>query len=194
MVLDPGCHSSYPFVFAYRGEMWMVPETCAVATVDLYRASRFPDRWVKEATLLSDIVASDATLFEHGGCWWMLATVRGETGCYSDVLHAWSADQPGGPWRAHKRNPLLIDIASARPAGHVVRRGGNLIRPVQNCRDGYGTALGLARITRLDDEGFDQSVDTILRPGPSWPGRRLHTLNRAGRLECIDGSKSLRRF
>jgi hypothetical protein len=124
----------------------------------------------------------------------MLATVRGETGSYSDVLHAWSADQPAGPWRPHRRNPLLVDIASARPAGHVVCRGGNLIRPVQDCRDGYGAALGLARITRLDDDGFAQSVDTVLRPGPAWPGRRLHTLNRTGRLECIDGSKSLRKF
>jgi hypothetical protein len=37
-------------------------------------------------------------------------------------------------------------------------------------------------------------VDAVLRPGPLWPGRRLHTLNRAGRLECIDGSASARRF
>jgi hypothetical protein len=31
-------------------------------------------------------------------------------------------------------------------------------------------------------------VHAVLRADPSWPGRRLHTLNRAGRLECIDGA------
>jgi len=46
----------------------------------------------------------------------------------------------------------------------------------------------------LDDEGFAQQVETLLRPGPLWPGRRLHTLNRAGVLECIDGSATARRF
>jgi hypothetical protein len=76
----------------------------------------------------------------------------------------------------------------------VVQRNGALIRPFQDCRDGYGAALGLARITRLDDEAFEQQVETILRPGPLWPGRRLHTLNRAGSLECIDGSGTARRF
>jgi hypothetical protein len=193
-VLDTGAHASYPFIFSYRDQMWMVPETVAGTTVDLYRATAYPSGWVKEASLLSGIVASDATLFEHAGCWWMLATVRGEAGSYSDVLHAWSAATPLGPWRPHRCNPVLVDIASARPAGHVVKRGGRLIRPVQNCTDGYGAALGLAEITRLDDETFEQRVDVMLRPGRAWPGRRLHTLNRSGWLECIDGSKSLRKF
>ncbi len=193
-VLDTGTHLSYPFVFAEEGDVWMVPETGATGTIDLYRAAAFPDRWVKEATLVSGVVASDATLFEQHGRWWMFATVRDGGGAFSDALHLWSAPDFRGPWQPHQRNPLLVDIASARPAGRMVERNGALIRPVQDCREGYGAALGLARVTRLDDEGFAQTVETILRPGPLWPGRRLHTLNRAGRLECIDGSSNARRF
>jgi hypothetical protein len=192
-VLDIGTHLSYPFVFARDGAIFMVPETVATNTLDLYRAVSFPDRWEKEATLLSGIQASDATLFEHDGRWWMLACVRDE-GAFSDALHIWSAPDFRGPWRPHRRNPVLIDIGSARPAGRVVSRNGALIRPFQDCRAGYGAALGLARITRLDDEAFGQQVETILGPGPLWPGRRLHTLNHAGRLECIDGSAAARRF
>jgi hypothetical protein len=193
-VLDTGSHLSYPFVFAHDDAVWMVPESSAAGTIDLYRAASFPDRWVKEATLVSGIVASDATLFRHRCRWWMLATVRDAGGAFSDALHAWSAPDITGPWRPHDRNPLLIDIATARPAGRVVLRGDKLIRPFQDCRDGYGAALGLAEITQLDDAGFAQRVETILRPGPRWSGRRLHTLNRAGRLECIDGSATARRF
>jgi hypothetical protein len=62
------------------------------------------------------------------------------------------------------------------------------LRPVQNCTDGYGTGIGLAEIVRLDHESFEQRIHCVLRPQPNWPGRRLHTLNRAGRLECIDGA------
>ena len=133
-------------------------------------------------------------MFEHDGRWWMLATVRDEGGAYSDALHVWSAPDFRGPWQPHRRNPVLVDIASARPAGRVVSRDGALIRPFQDCRAGYGAALGLARITRLDDEPSSSRCETILHPGPLWPGRRLHTLNRAGRLECIDGSATARRF
>ena len=79
-VLDIGTHLSYPFVFARDGVVFMIPETVATNTVDLYRAVSFPDRWEKEATLLSGIAASDATLFEHAGRWWMFATVRDDGG------------------------------------------------------------------------------------------------------------------
>jgi hypothetical protein len=194
-VLEEPYHLSYPFVFVRDGEVWMIPESCAAGTVDLYRAKNYPGGWVKEATLVSGLAASDATLIEHDGRWWMFATVRdGGGGAFSDTLHLWSAADFRGPWTPHPGNPVLIDIASARPAGRIVARDGALFRPVQDCRRGYGAALAIARITQLDDAGFSQSVESILTPGPLWPGRRLHTLNADGGFEFIDGSARVRRF
>lgn len=187
-VLSLDSHLSYPFIFEADGEIWMVPESAATNTIDLYRSISFPDEWVHERTLISGVAASDSTLFEVNGRWWMMATVRGEGASYSDSLFLWWAETLRGPWVAHRKNPVLIDIASARPAGRVVRRNGRLLRPVQDCCQGYGAALALAEVTRLDVDGFEQRVLARLRPGPHWAGRRLHTVNRAGRLECIDGS------
>jgi hypothetical protein len=192
-VLEQDVHLSYPFVFERDGQIWMVPESCQAGRVDLYRATAFPGGWIRETTLLDDIVASDATLIEHKGRWWMFATVRDGGGAYSDALHIWSAPDFRGPFTPHPHNPVLIDIASARPAGRMIQRDGKLLRPVQDCRRGYGKALGLARVTRLDLEGYEQSIDAIVGPGPLWTGRRLHTLNRAGGLEFIDGSAMARR-
>jgi hypothetical protein len=75
----------------------------------------------------------------------------------------------------------------------MVLRDGQLLRPVQDCRQGYGKALGIARVTQLDDAGFAQDIETILEAGPLWPGRRLHSLNSAGGFEFIDGSAMVRR-
>ncbi len=80
-------------------------------------------------------------------------------------------------------------MASARPAGPIVLRDGALIRPVQDCRGGYGAALGLARILRLDEDGYAQRVEARLAAGPDWPGSRLHMYSAAGGLEFIDGSR-----
>lgn len=200
-VLETPHHLSYPFVFARDGDLWMVPESCASGTVDLYRATAFPGGWVKAATLVSGLAASDATLVEHGGRWWMFATVRDApasaplgSGSFSDALHLWSAPDFRGPWTPHPRNPVLVDIASARPAGRIVSRDGQLIRPVQDCRLAYGQALALARIERLDDEAFVQRVETRLQAGAAWPGTLLHTLNAAGGFEFIDGSGRAPRF
>jgi hypothetical protein len=138
--------------------------------------------------LVADIEASDPTLLQQDGRWWLMASVRDGGGSYSDALYLWSAETLQGPWTAHAANPVLVDCAAARPAGRCLRDAGRLIRPVQDCRRGYGAALGLAEITRLDDVAFEQRPLTTLQPGDAWPGRRLHTFNRAGNLECIDGS------
>lgn len=187
-VLEEPWHLSYPFLIEDGGEVWMIPESSQDRTVRLYRADPFPDRWVQEAVLLDGIEASDATVVRHDGLYWMFAATRDGAGSHSDMLSLFTAERLLGPWTPHPANPVLIDAGSARPAGNIARRDGRLWRPVQDCRAGYGTALGLAEITRLDREGFAQEVRTVLRPGPDWPGRKLHTLNRAGPLEVIDGS------
>lgn len=200
-VLEAAHHLSYPFVFEREGSVWMVPESSAAGTVDLYRATRFPGGWVKEATLLSGVVASDATLVAHGGRWWMFATVRDAgldappgAGSFHDALHLWSAPDFRGPYTPHPAHPVLVDPSLARPAGRIVSRGGHLIRPIQDCATGYGRALVLARIDRLDPEGFAQTVIGRIEPGPAWPGNRLHTVNAGGGIECIDGAGRAPRY
>ena len=187
--LERPVHLSYPNVFERDGEMWMIPESGAARTVDLFRALDFPYRWTLERTLVSGVCANDATLVEHDGRWWMFATVQDGGGAFSDALWLWSAPDFRGPWTAHKRNPVLVDIATARPAGRMFSQGGALYRPVQDCRAGYGAALGFARVERLDDDGFAQTLETLVKPGGAdWPGRRLHSYNAAGGFEFIDGS------
>jgi len=187
-VLEEAWHLSYPFLIAHDDEIWMIPESSASRSLTLYRADPFPSRWVSEAVLLRDIEASDATVIQHNGCFWMFAATRDGRGSWSDTLSIFYARDLRGPWEAHPGNPILVDQAAARPAGAVVERDGKLWRPVQDCTDGYGTGIGLAEIVRLDRTGFEQKIHSVLRPSPNWPGRRLHTLNRAGRLECIDGA------
>lgn len=143
---------------------------------------------MRESVLLTDIEASDATVIQHDGHFWLFAATRDGGGSWSDTLSIFYARDLLGPWLPHPRNPILVDQASARPAGAMVVRNGRLWRPVQDCTNGYGTGIGLAEINRLDLDGFEQTVHAVLRPDPAWPGRRLHTLNRSGRLECIDGA------
>lgn len=192
-VLTHDVHLSYPNVFEHDNQMWMIPETSGARTIELYRAVRFPWEWELHSVLVEHVQASDATVFQHQGFWWMMATV-GFGGSLSDSLCLWSAPGLEGPWTPHRDNPVLVDIASARPAGRVVQRGERLLRPVQDCRNGYGAALGVAEILRLDTETFHQQVISSHSPGEFWAGTRLHTFNIGGGLETIDGSRLSPRF
>lgn len=193
-VLSEPWHLSYPYLFEHRGEVWMIPESSQSRKISLYRADPFPFRWIRDRDLIEDIDASDASLVQFEGKWWMFATVRDELGGLMDSLSLFCAEDLFGPWRPHPANPVLIDAAGARQGGQFYLQNGRLWRPVQDCRDGYGRALGLAEVTRLNEQDYAQVIRTVLRPDRNWPGRRLHTLSRFGRLECVDGSRNSPKF
>jgi hypothetical protein len=184
-VLEQPYHLSYPFVFERDGTVWMIPESSANRTVELYRAERFPDRWVKEGVLLDGILADDATLIERDGRFWLFAAVRDWQASSWEALGLFHADALTGPWQAHSGNPVLLDPTSARPAGALFTHQGQLIRPAQDCGRGYGTGLAFCRVDRLDETGFAQSVLTRVVPRTRQV-RGLHTYNRAGNIEVID--------
>ena len=43
--LEREYHLSYPFVFEWEDDVYMIPESTASRRVELYRAESFPDRW-----------------------------------------------------------------------------------------------------------------------------------------------------
>jgi len=163
-VLETAYHLSYPQVFARDGEIWMLPEQNQSGALILYRAKRFPDAWQPAATLIDEPL-HDATVFDHGGRLWIAATHEGPVfdgsrwGSSWDALALYHAPHLLGPWTRHAGSPVLIDAATARAAGPMFHAAdGTLMRPVQDCSTGYGMALGLARIDRLDDDSYAQTM------------------------------------
>jgi hypothetical protein len=177
-VIEQDCHLSYPFLFAHAGRMWMIPETSERRTVELWVAERFPDRWSRHAVLLDDTDVGDATLAEIDGVWWMFGATR-ERWCSSwEALALWSAPAPTGPWTAHPKNPVVVDVRSARPAGHLFRDGATWYRPVQDSSRGYGSGLAVAALRDLTAETYAETVVRRFATPPPLDG--LHSWNLAG--------------
>jgi hypothetical protein len=193
VVLEEPHHLSYPQVFERDGEIWMLPEGSGGGRLTLYRASPFPDRWVAEAALLEGEI-SDATLFEHGGWLWLFATDRDGHGSTSDTMVVFFSPALSGPWKPHPMNPVMIDRRMARPGGAFVRKGdGGIVLPVQDGTLGYGGGLGLSELLQLDTQTVRLSPARPVETTGDWPYPKIHTLNRAGRLETIDGIAAVRK-
>jgi hypothetical protein len=187
VVLEEPWHLSYPQVFARDGEVWMIPEASAENRLLLYRADRFPDRWVREAVLIEGAELSDATLIERDGLLWLIGAGRDGYGSASDMMVAYSAPRLSGPWTPHRRNPVLIDCRRARPGGSFVEIGGRLYLPVQDGSIRYGGGLALAELLELSEEAVRFGPPRSIAGAPTWPADGLHTYNRAGGLEVVDG-------
>ena len=186
-IMDTASHLSYPFVFNWQGELYMLPEAGATREVSLWKCEQFPNQWTKAATLLTDVFYTDATLIEHNGLWWMFLTIGEEDGiCTQDELHIYYADSPLGTWTRHPENPVKSDARSARPAGNLFHRDGALYRPAQDCATGYGKATVLNRIDQLDKQVFSETA--VGRINADWREgcRNTHTLSRSENYWTID--------
>lgn len=183
-VLETDCHLSYPHIFAADGHVYMLPETSGRRTVELWRAERFPDRWVPAAVLIDDVDIGDATLFHRDGRWFLFGAERPRWGSSWDGLTLWTAAAVTGPWRRVGIGPVKVDVASARPAGCILRLGDRLIRPFQDSVGGYGAGLGFAEIDRCDGGGFAERILARRRGSGAIDG--LHTYNRGFGFEVID--------
>lgn len=187
VVLEELHHLSYPQVFERDGAIWMLPEASASGRLTLYRATGFPDQWRAEAVLLEGEI-SDATLLEYGGNLWLFATSRDGFGSTSDTLAIFQAPTMRGPWRPHALNPIVIDRRRARPGGAFHRDAkGRILLPVQDGTLGYGGGLGLTQLLALNGETVRLSEPQPILTEGDWPYPRIHTLNRSGPLEVIDG-------
>ncbi len=187
-ILEKPFHLSYPFVFSWDGVDYMIPETSQNRTIELYECKRFPDKWEQKQVLMKGVRAVDATVFFHQSKWWMFANIAEHEGDETlDELFLFYADDfRTNAWTPHPMNPVVSDIRSARPAGKVFEYQGFLIRPSQDCTNGYGSATNLNKIVRLNEQEYEETQLQKVRP--SW-GKNLiglHTISVDSGLTVID--------
>jgi hypothetical protein len=193
-VLREPWHLSYPFIWAAGNHLFMIPESSAHLSVDLYECTQFPFDWRKRGTLLEGAAHADATVVSYQGRLWMFSAGRVAGGSLYDELHIHSAERIEGPWRAHPLNPVKIDARHARPAGRMwIDADGALIRPVQDCSTIYGGAIRLQKVTLLDDERFAEVDLGAVEAPPALAAARFHTLNAAGGLQVVDALRRVPR-
>jgi hypothetical protein len=186
-VLSRPHHLSYPFVFAHRGEVFMIPETSAQRRVELYRALDFPRAWESAGIILDGLVASDATLLEHDDLLWLFVGVAVPHATMLDELHLFSARSPLGPWDPHPRNPVVSDVRCARPAGAVQRWGSRLVRPGQDGSRRYGGAISFREIDVLSEDEYGEHEIARTDPGDlGGAARATHTYAADASFEAVD--------
>jgi len=178
VALDLPYSLSYPFIFEYRGEFYMIPSTEQNHTVDVYHCRRFPDQWEHYKTILRDVGAANATLIEFSMRWWLFAGV-------GDELHLYYSDDPlSENWTPHPMNPIVSDVRSAHPAGRIFRRDGGLVRPARDISLMQGRVVSLNRITKLTTNEYEEEL--LERVEPQDGVLAVNTYNNSGDFIVMD--------
>ncbi|MBK8802757.1 MAG: hypothetical protein IPN71_12005 [Fibrobacteres bacterium] len=177
-ILEQPHHLSWPNVFEYNNRIFLLPESGESGEVALWICEEFPARWKKLRTLLTGRPFHDPCLMQFDGRWWLFVSGGGQhPGDHSSELCLFHAkDLFQGTFEPHKLNPLSVSVVGSRPAGQLFQHNGMLLRPAQDCRAGYGTAILLHRIERLTVDEFHET--TIGRISPPKGAFGIHSLNR----------------
>jgi hypothetical protein len=187
IVLREWFHLSYPCVFEWDGDFYMIPESLAARAVRLYKAREFPRGWTHVADLLPGMFA-DATIVRHDDRWWLFACPYP---CQQDILRLFSSAQLTGPWQEHPKSPLVDgDATIARPGGRIVRCEGRLLRFTQDCVPAYGTRVRACRIMTLTTSDYqEREVDESPVLGPVTRSAGERAWNRDG-MHHVDPVRS----
>lgn len=187
IILEKKYHMSYPCVFQYENQYYMIPETSENRTIELYRAVVFPDQWILEKILQKNVDSVDSTVFCDATGFYILTY---ESNRKKDKqLSIYRLDMEKR--EIQKSAMLTYDKNTGRPAGNIMSLQGKIIRPSQDGQSRYGGRIifnGILEWTEInyteEQIGF-LSIENIELEN-SYAANRVHTINRLNNFEIID--------
>jgi hypothetical protein len=155
IVLSEDFHLSYPYVFEFESNWYMIPESCEANSVRLYKATRFPDRWELVSKILVGSRFVDASILNFEGVWWLFVGVEPTKEISCNTLRLYYADDLLGQWVEHPMSPIVSNNSEiSRPAGRIRQIDGRPIRFAQDCSVTYGHNVSAIQIELLTKDRY----------------------------------------
>ena len=165
-VIDESFHLSFPYIFEYKHELYMVPESSSNSDIRLYKCIEFPNKWKYMHNLMSNINAVDSMIFEFDNKWVMMANISTtkKFNNYCSALHLFYSDSPTSKnWINHENNPIYIDSKISRNGGLLKNKFNQIFRVRQSQGfHRYGESISIAEIKSVKDIYCEKSIGSIL--------------------------------
>lgn len=181
-------HLSFPYIFEYDNEYYMMPEYSEGEELLLLKAIDFPNKWEKVESWMSGKRVVDSVILKYENQIYLFTQELRE-GYSSDELLIFIYNEK--KWIRHCMNPVVNSLTNSRLAGRIFQKENKLIRVAQDCKNGYGTRLHFSNILKLSETGFIEEIfktvnveDIKTYSKEKFCG--LHTYNFNERYEVID--------
>jgi hypothetical protein len=177
---ESGPAMSFPQVFKYDGEYYMIPAD--PEQIGVYVATNFPYEWTYLTTLLSlpgvpQDIFLDPAIFNYNDKWWMFVAANTNKDC-----HLFYSDDLLSGWVEHPLSPIVVnDRSKARPGGRpFVYDGDRVIRLAQKDDIFYGEAVRAFEVDVLTETDYaeheipESPISTGV-PSEPWRAVGSHT-------------------
>lgn len=187
IIIEQDYHMSYPCIFKYESNYYMIPETADNKTIELYQAKQFPYEWKLIKTLKKDIKCVDSTVFFKDDKLYVIGYILESKKNEVCIFHLDMKHE------VLTTIDTVEDDNTGRSAGNICYLNGRLIRPTQICKKKYGERIVFKEIVAIKKDAYHEKVlsklqgTDILVKGETKIDR-VHTFNRMGNIEIIDYS------
>ncbi len=153
-------HLSYPNVIEENGEIYMIPECSANRCIEIWRATKFPDKWELYSTAFHGRNMADSVYFcDKDGNKWLFtseASKSPDEHCYK--LSLFQIDSLAmHDVKEHPCSPIVIDCSCARNGGRIFEQDGHIYRTAQDNRFGeYGHGIAIMEIVKLNENEYKE--------------------------------------
>jgi hypothetical protein len=178
VILDEPFHLSYPYVFKWQDDYYLIPETFETDSIRLYKATNFPYEWEFVETLVEGKDFVDPSIAYFNEKWWLYSATTS-----NDTLYLYYADDLFGLWQEHPQSPIVEQNKHmARSSGRVLVYDGRLFRYTMDIAPSVGTHQVWAyEVTELTPTTYTEEQVTqepILKPsGSGWNAQAMHQLD-----------------
>ena len=190
--LDLDYHLSYPFVFEFDDEIFMIPETSAKKRLEVYKCTSFPDKWELYSTAFEGQSIVDVNVYkdEQNQNWLFFNKKFGKNCTNNDELFIYRFDDLNfNNIESHTQNPVIIDSRKARNAGQIFNYMNNNFRPSQACMYGiYGYGLNINKIIKLTIDEYEEETVTTTFGNFKSGLTKMHHLHQKDNLFVIDAA------
>ncbi len=177
-ILKLDYHLSYPCIFQVENDWYMIPETQANKTIELWKCTDFPQVWEKHSNIIEGIEAVDTTPFFHEGMWYLFTSTRRDCKKFGDRLDIFYTEDILNPnWQEHPKNPVCKGHQQLRMAGKPFKYQGKLVRPSQDSLRRYGGNIELKEIVQLSPTAYQEQFITLILPDWNTQDDGCHTIN-----------------
>lgn len=177
VIMKENYHLSYPYVFKHMDKIYMIPESCENASVDIYEAKKFPEKWEKIHTILKGCFV-DTSVYQIDDKNFLLYTYN----VRKKILYLYMLD-----FQSFKLN-LISEYNDSdgilRNGGKIVLDEQEILRPVQFNNFIYGQYLRI--VTYPDNILRYKIIPEKIDIDNKNKYRRLHTYSRTNVIEAID--------
>ena len=190
IVIDTGKHYSFPFIFEYEGEIFIMPESSAEENIKLFRCIDFPEKWEEYYAVNDERGLCDTVAFEEKNRRFLF-TSEGTDDLYGCRLYLMEIESGTLKPSIISEKVVTSDYRHSRQAGKMIRKDGKLIRVAQDCsRNEYGRALEFMEIDDIDN--FSEHLIKHIEPKDikteaDISGKSgIHTYNRENNVDVVD--------